>query len=61
MQGIAEASDAQSQTKADVLALLSKQYMLFYTNPLGTHPSIPAGAVYNTIDDPRLFQKYLGK
>jgi N-acetylmuramoyl-L-alanine amidase len=61
MQGIGEATDSQSQTKANVLALLAKQYVLFYTNTAARHPSIPEGAVYNTIDDPRLFQKYLGK
>jgi hypothetical protein len=61
MQGIAEATDNQSQTKADLLALLAKQYVVFYTNPISRHPSIPEGAVYNAIDDPRLFQKYLGK
>lgn len=61
MKGIAEASDQETQTKANVLALLSKGYALFYMWGWAKHPSIPTDALYNAIDDPRLFQKYLGK
>lgn len=61
MKWIAEASDQETQTKANVLALLSKGYALFYMWWWAKHPSIPTNALYNAIDDPRLFQKYLGK
>lgn len=60
MRGIAEASDKEVQTKADLLALLSKSYIMYYIWGSIRHPSIPAEAIYNAIDDPRFFQKYLG-
>lgn len=59
MKWIAEASDNQTQTKANVLALLSKAYALYYMGWLVKHPSIPEWALYNSVDDPRIFQKYL--
>jgi N-acetylmuramoyl-L-alanine amidase len=60
MRGIGEASDNQSQTKAQVLALLSKAYAMYYMGGAIRHPSIPEKALYNAIDDPRMFQKYVG-
>lgn len=60
MRGIAEASDKEPQTKADLLALLSKSYIMYYIWGPINHPSIPSEAIYNAIDDPRFFQKYLG-
>lgn len=60
MRGIGEASDKEVQTKADLLALLSKSYIMYYIWGAIRHPSIPAEAIYNAIDDPRFFQKYLG-
>lgn len=46
--------------KTKVLALLTKAYALYYIGGSSVHPSIPAGVVYNAIDDPRFFQKYVG-
>lgn len=60
MRGVAEASDKEPQTKSDLLALLSKSYIMYYLWGVIKHPSIPEGALYNAIDDPRFFQKYLG-
>lgn len=34
--------------------------MMFYIDGSNEHPSIPADAEYNAVDDPRIFQKYLG-
>jgi peptidoglycan hydrolase-like amidase len=61
MRGVAEASDSEAQTKTNVLALLSKAYIAYYLGGATKHPNIPEGALYNAIDDPRLFQKYLGQ
>lgn len=61
LKGIAEASDTEPQTKTDVLALLTKGYALYYLWWKMKHPSVPDGALYNAIDDPRLFQKYVGQ
>jgi len=46
--------------KLKVMALLAKDYVLFYQNKKNVHPSIPVKASYNAIDDPRIFQKYVG-
>ena len=35
-------------------------YALFYMNNQNVHPSIPAGANYTAIDDPNMYQKYVG-
>lgn len=60
LAGIAEASDREPLEKTKVLALLSKAYALYYIAGSGPHPSIPKGAAYQAIDDPRFFQKYNG-
>jgi hypothetical protein len=60
MRWVAEASDNQTQTKANILALLSKWYALYYMWWDTKHSSIPDGALYSAVDDPRIFQKYLG-
>jgi len=60
MRWVAEANDQMPLEKAKVMALLAKSYMLFYLEGDNTHPSIPKGAKYNAIDDPRFFQKYVG-
>lgn len=60
MKWIGEASDSQSQTKANVLALLAKGYTLFYVGWSVRHQSIPAWALYVITDDPRISQKYSG-
>lgn len=60
MMGIGESSELQHQEKTRVLAVLAKQYALWYSSWGNRHPSIPQWATYVAIDDPRLFQKYIG-
>lgn len=60
MKGIAETSDAENRNKQMIVLLLAKMYTLFYINGENTHPSIPAGASYQAIDNPDMFQKYVG-
>ncbi len=60
LAGMAEASDREPLEKTKVLALLTKAYALYYIAGSGPHPSIPKDAVYQAIDDPRFFQKYVG-
>lgn len=60
MKGIAETSDAENRNKQMIVLLLAKMYALFYLNGENNHPSIPAGASYQAIDNPDMFQKYVG-
>ena len=57
---IAESDDQMPFEKIKVMALLAKTYLLFYLDKWNIQPSIPKQAVYNAIDDPRIFQKYVG-
>jgi hypothetical protein len=41
------------------MALISKNYALFYLNKDNVHPSIVKDAEYSAIDDPDFFQKYV--
>lgn len=59
MKGIAETSDAENRQKQMLVLLLAKMYTLFYINGENTHPSIPANASYQAIDNPDMFQKYV--
>lgn len=59
LQGMAETIETQHPEKLHVMALLAKQYILYYMGG-NQHPSIPDGVSYQAIDDPRLFQKYVG-
>jgi hypothetical protein len=59
MKGIAETSDSDNTEKQKLVLLLAKMYTLFYINGKNTHPSIPAGASYQAIDNPDMFQKYV--
>lgn len=59
MKGIAETSDSDNIQKQTLVLLLAKMYTLFYINGKNTHPSIPAGASYQAIDNPDMFQKYV--
>jgi len=45
--------------KAKAMALIIKNYTLFYINKKNIHPSIPQTASYNMIDDARIFQKFV--
>jgi len=59
MQWIVETNDTETQTKNDVMALISKSYALFYMDTLNQHPNIPSQATYNAVDDADIFQKYV--
>ncbi|MEI7919512.1 MAG: hypothetical protein WCH65_04890 [bacterium] len=59
MKGIGETSDSDSLEKQKLVLLLAKMYTLFYINGKNAHPSIPAGASYQAIDNPDMFQKYV--
>lgn len=59
MKGIGETSDSDSFEKQKLVLLLAKMYTLFYINGENAHPSIPAGASYQAIDNPDMFQKYV--
>jgi len=59
MKGIAETSDSDNREKQTLVLLLAKMYTLFYMNGQNSHPSIPAGASYQAIDNPDMFQKYV--
>lgn len=59
MAWIGESSNLQHPEKTKTLALLSKQYALWYLAWENRHPSIPEGVWYTAIDDPRSFQKYV--
>lgn len=58
-RGIAETVESQHTEKLSAMALLVKGYTLFYLWG-NRHPSVPEGVSYQAIDDPRLFQKYVG-
>ena len=60
MKGIAETSDTENRNKQKIVLLLAKMYTLFYINGENVHPSVPAGASYQAIDNPDMFQKYVG-
>ena len=59
MRGIIESNDTEPREKSKAMALLAKNYILFYLNPAHRHPSIPATANYQAVDDARIFQKYV--
>lgn len=59
MKWIVETNDTETQTKNDVMALISKSYALFYMIPDNQHPNIPRQASYNAVDDSDIFQKFV--
>lgn len=59
MKWIAETSDSENIEKQKTVLLLAKMYTLFYINGENVHPSIPAWASYQAIDNPDMFQKYV--
>lgn len=61
LKGIVETNDQEHQTKNDIMAILAKQYILYYIDGQNIHPNIPlTGSLYNAIDHPDFFQKYSG-
>lgn len=59
MAGVAETNDQELFEKNKVMALIAKNYMLYYIDKTNKHPSIPVLANYNAIDDPDYFQKFV--
>ena len=59
MKWIVETNDTETIEKNKVMAMIAKNYALFYLNKENTHPSIPSDADYTAIDDPNFFQKYV--
>ena len=59
MKWIVETNDNETLEKNKVMAMISKNYALFYLNKENIHPNIPINANYSAIDDPDFFQKYV--
>ena len=59
MKWIVETNDTETLEKNKVMAMIAKNYALFYINKENTHPNIPSNANYAAIDDPDFFQKYV--
>ena len=59
MKWIVETNDTETLEKNKVMAMISKNYALFYLSKENIHPSIPMEANYSAIDDPDFFQKYV--
>jgi len=59
MKWIVETNDTETLEKNKVMAMISKNYALFYLNKDNIHPSISKDANYTAIDDPDFFQKYV--
>ncbi len=60
LKGIVESNDQETLEKNKVMALIAKNYALFYLEGKNIHPSIPVGASFQAIDSPEMFQKYAG-
>ena len=59
MKWIVETNDTETLEKNKVMAMISKNYALFYVDKGNLHPNIAADANYTAIDDPDFFQKYV--
>jgi peptidoglycan hydrolase-like amidase len=59
MKWIVETNDTETLEKNKVMAMIAKNYALFYLNWDNIHPSILEAANYQAIDDPDFFQKYV--
>ena len=60
LAGVVESNDQEEDEKKKTMAILAKQYMVYYLHPNTQHPNIEDASSYNAIDDPRSFQKYVG-
>ncbi|MDR0608397.1 MAG: hypothetical protein LBG52_08975 [Candidatus Peribacteria bacterium] len=60
LKGVVETNDQESLEKNNVMALIAKNYALFYLEKKNLHPNIPASSSYAAIDSPEMFQKYVG-
>ena len=59
MKWIVETNDTETLEKNKVMAMISKNYALFYMDKGNIHPNIPQNADYTAIDNPDFFQKYV--
>ena len=59
MKWIVETNDTETLEKNKVMAMIAKNYALFYLNKDNIHPSVSKDASYTAIDDPNFFQKYV--
>ena len=59
MKWIVETNDTETLEKNKVMAMIAKNYALFYLNNENNHPSISKNSNYTAIDDPNFFQKYV--
>lgn len=59
MKWIVETNDTETLEKNKVMAMISKNYALFYLKWENDHPNISKDANYTAIDDPDFFQKYV--
>ena len=59
MKWIVETNDTETLEKNKVMAMISKNYALFYLDKGNIHPSIDMNARYTAIDNPDFFQKYV--
>ena len=59
MKWIVETNDTETLEKNKVMAMIAKNYALFYLNKENIHPSISENASYTAIDNPDFFQKYV--
>jgi len=59
MKWIVETNDTETLEKNKVMAMISKNYALFYMNKENIHPNVLPDANYTAIDDPNFFQKYV--
>ena len=59
MKWIVETNDTETLEKNKVMAMIAKNYALFYMNKSNDHPSISKDSNYTAIDDPNFFQKYV--
>jgi hypothetical protein len=60
LKGVVETNDQEHLEKNKVMALIAKNYALFYLDKKNIHPSIPENASFSAIDSPEMFQKYVG-
>lgn len=60
MKGVIETNDTEHIEKNKVMAMISKNYALFYLEKKNIHPSVPENASFSAIDSPDMFQKYVG-
>ena len=59
MKWIVETNDTETLEKNKVMAMIAKNYALFYLNWDNIHPNILETANYQAIDNPDFFQKYV--